>query len=364
MSVKNNQPTLAGQLTKLPWRQVPVLEQSRDRGHGREEFREAKVVSVNGLLFPHARQVARIHRKRRRIGTSKRQTETVYAGTDLAAHQASRVEIAAWARGHWIIENTVHWTKDVTFAEDASQIRRHRTPAVMSALRELARATLHRSGWANIASGRRAHTHPAATLTLSRDSVIKPGEQDSPRGPGIVAVRPPVGGVRVGRTRLWTMARPTLACSPVWTRPVPRRNGSVRDGTSSGSTGALFSTSRALAPSSVGVGRHGAVAGRVTDEGVLDEARHHAQQEFLRVGGRCQVVGDLAGDAATIGDVRGEPVERGATGVGECAELVTPTLHPDRVGTYRRRNPPTTASGRAPATVRIRRSRGRAASGH
>lgn len=41
----------------------------------------------------------------------------------------------------------------VTFAEDASQIRRHRTPAVMSALRDLARATLRRSGWANVASG-------------------------------------------------------------------------------------------------------------------------------------------------------------------------------------------------------------------
>uniref|UniRef100_A0AAU1UMC6 Transposase n=1 Tax=Streptomyces sp. NBC_00119 TaxID=2975659 RepID=A0AAU1UMC6_9ACTN len=93
-------------------------------------------------------------------------TETVYAVSDLATHQASPAEIAAWARGHWIIENTVHWTKDVTFAEDASQIRRHRTPAVMSALRDLARATLHRSGWANIASGRRAHTHAAATLTL------------------------------------------------------------------------------------------------------------------------------------------------------------------------------------------------------
>ncbi|MCX5323839.1 ISAs1 family transposase [Streptomyces sp. NBC_00120] len=166
LSVKNNQPTLARQLTKLPWKQVPVLDQSRDRGHGREEVREAKVVSVDGLLFPQARQVVRIHRKRRRIGTSKWQTETVYAVSDLATHQASPAEIAAWARGHWIIENTVHWTKDVTFAEDASQIRRHRTPAVMSALRDLARATLHRSGWANIASGRRAHTHAAATLTL------------------------------------------------------------------------------------------------------------------------------------------------------------------------------------------------------
>ncbi|WTK18290.1 ISAs1 family transposase (plasmid) [Streptomyces sp. NBC_01525] len=166
LSVKNNQPTLASQLTNLPWNQAPVLNRSRDRGHGRDEVREVKVVSVDGLLFPHARQVVRIHRKRRRINTSKWRTETVYAVTDLAAHQATPAEIAAWARGHWIIENTVHWTKDVTFAEDASQIRRHRTPAVMSALRDLARATLHRSGWANIASGRRAHTHPAATLTL------------------------------------------------------------------------------------------------------------------------------------------------------------------------------------------------------
>nr|WSZ98616.1 hypothetical protein OH820_25745 [Streptomyces sp. NBC_00857] len=36
----------------------------------------------------------------------------------------------------------------------------------MSALRDLARAALHRNGWTNTASGRRAHTHPEAALTL------------------------------------------------------------------------------------------------------------------------------------------------------------------------------------------------------
>ncbi len=158
LSVKNNQPTLARQLKKLPWAQAPVLDRSRARGHGREEIREVKVASMDGPLFPHARQVVRIHRERRRIGTKKWTTETVHAVTDLPAHQASAAELAAWARGHWIIENTVHWTKDVTFAEDASQVRRHHTPAVMSALRDLARATLHRNGWTNTASGRRAHT--------------------------------------------------------------------------------------------------------------------------------------------------------------------------------------------------------------
>ncbi|MFJ9821770.1 hypothetical protein ACIRU3_42320 [Streptomyces sp. NPDC101151] len=65
-----------------------------------------------------------------------------------------------------LIENTVHWTKDVTFTGDASHTRRHRTPAVMSCLRDPARATLHQAGRASIASGRRAHTQPEAVLTL------------------------------------------------------------------------------------------------------------------------------------------------------------------------------------------------------
>lgn len=69
LSVKHNQPTLARQLAKLPWREIPVQDRSRDRGHGREEVREVKVASVDNLLFPHANQVVRIHRKRRRLGT-------------------------------------------------------------------------------------------------------------------------------------------------------------------------------------------------------------------------------------------------------------------------------------------------------
>ncbi|MEU1320551.1 ISAs1 family transposase [Streptomyces tibetensis] len=166
LSIKNNQPKFSGQLRQLPWKDVPVLHRSKDRGHGREEVGEVKVCSVDGLLFPHARQVVRIHRKRRRAGAGKWQTETVYAVTDLAAHQADPAESSAWARGHWIIENTVHWTKDVTFAENASQVRRHGTPAVMSTLRDLARGALHRAGWAHIVSGRRAHTALETALTL------------------------------------------------------------------------------------------------------------------------------------------------------------------------------------------------------
>jgi len=129
-----------------------------------------------------ARPVVRIHGRHRRIGTKKRQTETAYAGsTDLRAEQATAKKIAAWARGHWIIENTVRWTKDVTVDEDASQRRRH-TPAVISTLRDLARATLHRASWTNIASGRRAHIQPETVLALHRIP-CQTDDQGSPGDP-------------------------------------------------------------------------------------------------------------------------------------------------------------------------------------
>jgi predicted transposase YbfD/YdcC len=35
----------------------------------------------------------------------------VYAITDLPAHQARPDELAAWIRGHWQIENGLHWVR-------------------------------------------------------------------------------------------------------------------------------------------------------------------------------------------------------------------------------------------------------------
>ncbi|MFJ2136453.1 ISAs1 family transposase [Streptomyces sp. NPDC087845] len=166
LMIKNNQPNLVGQLSQLPWKDIPVLHRSTARGHGREELRDVQLVSVKDLLFPHARQVLRIRRKRRRLGTKKWTTETVYAITDLTAEQASAEELADWVRGHWTIENRVHWIRDCTFGEDASQVRTRNAPAVMASLRDIVRSSLCLAGWANTASGRRAHADPAASLTL------------------------------------------------------------------------------------------------------------------------------------------------------------------------------------------------------
>lgn len=165
-TVKGNQKNLAKQLKALPWKDVPVLHRSTAHGHGRDEIRELQVVSVEGLLFPHARQVVRIRRRRRLFGAKKWTSETVYAITDLPAEQAGPDEIASWARDHWKIENSVHWIRDVVFGEDARKIRTRNTPAVMATLGDIVRGTLRTAGWANTASARRAHTAPARILAL------------------------------------------------------------------------------------------------------------------------------------------------------------------------------------------------------
>ena len=81
-----------------------MVHRSHDAGHGREEHRELQALTVHDLLFPHARQVLRITRRRRALGARRRTTGTVYAITDLAREQATARELAGWARGHWTIE--------------------------------------------------------------------------------------------------------------------------------------------------------------------------------------------------------------------------------------------------------------------
>jgi predicted transposase YbfD/YdcC len=114
LTVKGNQPTLRRQLAGLPWREVEVGHRSTETSHGRREIRALKVVTIAaGIEFPHARQAVQIVRRTRpvsaRTGRKGRwRTETVYAVTDLAPHQARPDELAAWIRGHWQIENGLH----------------------------------------------------------------------------------------------------------------------------------------------------------------------------------------------------------------------------------------------------------------
>ena len=161
--VKANQPTLHHQLATLPWREVPVADHTRDRGHARVELRRLQVTTVAGLDFPHATQAIRVTRRVRPLRSRRWRTVTVYAVTNLTAAQASPARLADWVRGHWGIE-ALHHLRDATFAEDACQVRTGTAPRAMASLRNLAIGILRLRGHRNIAAALRRNARDATRV--------------------------------------------------------------------------------------------------------------------------------------------------------------------------------------------------------
>ena len=134
-----------------------------------------KVTAVTaGLGFPHAAQAIQIVRRRRSLnaknGTMWKKrwsTEMVYAVTSLTATEASPAELADILRGHWRIEDRLHWVRDVTYDEDRSQVRTGTGPRVMASLRNLAISALRIAGHTNIAAALRwTAWDPARPLSI------------------------------------------------------------------------------------------------------------------------------------------------------------------------------------------------------
>jgi len=93
----------------------------------------------------------------------------VYPITDLTYDDITAAQLADAIRRHWSLENRLHWIRDVTFAEDHSQIRTGHGPQAMATLANLA-VSLHRlSGATNVvAACRRISRHPDRVLVAGQ----------------------------------------------------------------------------------------------------------------------------------------------------------------------------------------------------
>ena len=163
MTVKANMPTLYKQLKKLPWARIPAVS-SVSTDHGRRARRTIKVALAPAWIgFDGAAQVAQLRRTVTKKG--KKTVEVVYLIT--SDRSASPETLAAWVRGHWHIENKLHWVRDVTYQEDKSLVRTGNAPRVMASLRSLAISILRLDGHTNIAAANRHHARdPQRTLKL------------------------------------------------------------------------------------------------------------------------------------------------------------------------------------------------------
>lgn len=162
-TVKSNQPKLLGRLKALPW-DVPART-ATTTDHGRRATRTIKVTDAPAWIgFAGAAQVAQLRRTVTRNG--KKSVEVVHLITSATHAQAPPAVLAAWVRQHWSIENRLHWVRDVTFAEDLSQVRTGNSPHVMASLRGTVIGLLRLAGWNNIAAGLRHHAHnPERAIT-------------------------------------------------------------------------------------------------------------------------------------------------------------------------------------------------------
>jgi predicted transposase YbfD/YdcC len=162
LAVKDNQPTLHEKVQGLmkEARQENLdgwhgdfLEQT-DGGHGRVETRKVWCVSDVQWLGPVAqdwpglRSVAVVESTRELPGQAAT-TECRYYISSLEGRDAKAM--ASAIRGHWGIENRLHWVRDVTFDEDRSQVRKGKGPQVMATLRNLAISILRLAGAQGVA---------------------------------------------------------------------------------------------------------------------------------------------------------------------------------------------------------------------
>ena len=79
---------------------------------------------------------------------TKLSTETAYYLSSLAV---SARTFHQGIRGHWGIENRLHWVKDVTFGEDRSKIRTGTAPETLSIMRNIVINVLRKHGYRNLA---------------------------------------------------------------------------------------------------------------------------------------------------------------------------------------------------------------------
>jgi predicted transposase YbfD/YdcC len=105
--------------------------------------------------------------KRKRTIKGETTEEVVYGITSLDLEEANARRLLELTRGHWGIENKLHYVRDVTFGEDGCRVRKGSAPQVLAAVRN---AVIHLLAQVDASSKaaaiRRLNNHPEEALAL------------------------------------------------------------------------------------------------------------------------------------------------------------------------------------------------------
>ncbi|TGQ27716.1 ISAs1 family transposase, partial [Mesorhizobium sp. M00.F.Ca.ET.216.01.1.1] len=147
LAVKANQPTLRAEIERY-FDDAPAkcLDSfvDLDKAHGRIEERTVTVSREAGWLegrrrfpgelrLPDATTIVRVRSRTGLKDKSRFDTRYFIASTALTAERAAYA-----VRGHWLVENALHWTLDVVFNDDQSRLRKGHGALNMAIVRHFA----------------------------------------------------------------------------------------------------------------------------------------------------------------------------------------------------------------------------------
>lgn len=140
-TVKGNRPTLLTAIAERLPTAVPDTAAATHTEHrnGHRIVRTIWTAPADRVDFPGAAQLFRIRRDTYAPDGQRVSKHILHGVTSLTC---TATEIAAHVRGHWGIENKIHWIRDVLLGEDAHHAYLGNTAHTMAALRNLALALI------------------------------------------------------------------------------------------------------------------------------------------------------------------------------------------------------------------------------
>ena len=160
MIVKKNQAALYAYL-ELLFRLPPhpadhevwdTVGPKSEKGHGRLETRTLTCgnAHIEDVDWPHVQQVVRRECERSILKTGKRTSEVSYGLVSLRPDEGGAAVVEGFWRGHWTIENSLHYVRDVTFGEDAGHAGQGATAHVLAALRNGLLHLFRQTRWTSV----------------------------------------------------------------------------------------------------------------------------------------------------------------------------------------------------------------------